>query len=192
MHKISNNMAQLSNRLQRLAPSATLAMSQKSSEMKAQGIDVINMSVGEPDFNTPDAIKEAAKKAIDENYSRLTQEPLDDKAVEVSFNFCVYAFRGDIKSMQELCTPEFAAAAELLYDDYFKPCSDISINGYNYHVGDTPLAGINLFNREYNYNNIAWLRLEPQSDGSYLVCDLWEDRGREEPQSVMEKLPGGN
>ena len=47
-------MAQLSDRLQRLAPSATLAMSQKSSEMKAQGIDVINMSVGEPDFNTPD------------------------------------------------------------------------------------------------------------------------------------------
>ena len=45
-------MAQLSDRLQRLAPSATLAMSQKSSEMKAQGIDVINMSVGEPDFNT--------------------------------------------------------------------------------------------------------------------------------------------
>ena len=45
-------MAQLSDRLNRLAPSATLAMSQKSSEMKAQGIDVINMSVGEPDFNT--------------------------------------------------------------------------------------------------------------------------------------------
>ena len=65
-------MAQLSNRLQRLAPSATLAMSQKSSEMKAQGIDVINMSVGEPDFNTPDHIKEAAKKAIDENYSRYS------------------------------------------------------------------------------------------------------------------------
>ena len=59
-------MAQLSNRLQRLAPSATLAMSQKSAEMKAQGIDVINMSVGEPDFNTPDAIKAAAKKAVDE------------------------------------------------------------------------------------------------------------------------------
>ena len=68
-------MAQLSNRLQRLAPSATLAMSQKSSEMKAQGIDVINMSVGEPDFNTPDAIKEAAKKAIDENYSRYSPVP---------------------------------------------------------------------------------------------------------------------
>lgn len=55
-------MTQLSNRLNRLAPSATLAMSQKSGEMKAQGIDVINMSVGEPDFNTPEHIKAAAKK----------------------------------------------------------------------------------------------------------------------------------
>ena len=70
-------MAQLSDRLNRLAPSATLAMSQKSSEMKAQGIDVINMSVGEPDFNTPDNIKQAAKKAIDENYSRKG-EPGED------------------------------------------------------------------------------------------------------------------
>ena len=68
-------MAQLSDRLQRLAPSATLAMSQKSSEMKAQGIDVINMSVGEPDFNTPDHIKQAAKLAIDENYSRYSPVP---------------------------------------------------------------------------------------------------------------------
>jgi aspartate aminotransferase len=68
-------MAQLSNRLQRLAPSATLAMSQKSSEMKAQGIDVINLSVGEPDFNTPDHIKEAAKKAVDDNYSRYSPVP---------------------------------------------------------------------------------------------------------------------
>ena len=68
-------MAQLSDRLQRLAPSATLAMSQKSSEMKAQGIDVINMSVGEPDFNTPDHIKEAAKKAVDDNYSRYSPVP---------------------------------------------------------------------------------------------------------------------
>jgi len=68
-------MAQLSNRLQRLAPSATLAMSQKSSEMKAQGIDVINMSVGEPDFNTPDHIKQAAKLAIEENYSRYSPVP---------------------------------------------------------------------------------------------------------------------
>jgi aspartate aminotransferase len=68
-------MAQLSNRLQRLAPSATLAMSQKSSEMKAQGIDVINMSVGEPDFNTPEHIKQAAKLAIEENYSRYSPVP---------------------------------------------------------------------------------------------------------------------
>lgn len=68
-------MAQLSERLNRLSPSATLAMSQKSGEMKAQGIDVINMSVGEPDFNTPDHIKEAAKKAVDENYSRYSPVP---------------------------------------------------------------------------------------------------------------------
>ena len=68
-------MAQLSNRLTRLAPSATLAMSQKSSEMKAQGIDVINMSVGEPDFNTPEHIKNAAKKAIDDNYSKYSPVP---------------------------------------------------------------------------------------------------------------------
>mgnify|MGYP001776403843 FL=1 len=68
-------MAHLSDRLNRLAPSATLAMSQKSGEMKAQGIDVINMSVGEPDFNTPDHIKAAAKKAIDENYSRYSPVP---------------------------------------------------------------------------------------------------------------------
>ncbi len=68
-------MAQLSDRLQRLAPSATLAMSQKSSEMKAQGIDVINLSVGEPDFNTPDHIKEAAKKAVDDNFSRYSPVP---------------------------------------------------------------------------------------------------------------------
>lgn len=68
-------MAQLSSRLNRLAPSATLAMSQKSSEMKAQGIDVINMSVGEPDFNTPEPIKEAAKKAVDDNWSRYSPVP---------------------------------------------------------------------------------------------------------------------
>ena len=68
-------MAQLSDRLNRLAPSATLAMSQKSSEMKAQGIDVINMSVGEPDFNTPENIKEAAKKSIDDNFSKYSPVP---------------------------------------------------------------------------------------------------------------------
>lgn len=68
-------MAQLSDRLNRMAPSATLAMSQKSSEMKAKGIDVINMSVGEPDFNTPDHIKEAGKKSIDDNYSKYSPVP---------------------------------------------------------------------------------------------------------------------
>ena len=47
----------LSDRLNRLSPSATLAMSQRSSELKAQGVDIINLSVGEPDFNTPDHIK---------------------------------------------------------------------------------------------------------------------------------------
>jgi aspartate aminotransferase len=59
----------------RLAPSATLVMSQKSSEMKAQGIDVINLSVGEPDFNTPDGIKESAKQAIDDNWSKYSPVP---------------------------------------------------------------------------------------------------------------------
>lgn len=68
-------MVHLSNRLNRLAPSATLAMSQKSAEMKAQGIDVINMSVGEPDFNTPDHIKAAAKQAVDDNWSRYSPVP---------------------------------------------------------------------------------------------------------------------
>lgn len=65
----------LSARLNRLAPSATLAMSQKSAELKAQGIDVINLSVGEPDFNTPDHIKTAAHTAIDQNYSRYSPVP---------------------------------------------------------------------------------------------------------------------
>ena len=65
-------MTQLSDCLKRLSPSATLAMSQKSNEMKANGVDVINMSVGEPDFNTPDHIKEAAKKAVDDNFSRYS------------------------------------------------------------------------------------------------------------------------
>ncbi|MBR4366538.1 MAG: pyridoxal phosphate-dependent aminotransferase [Bacteroidaceae bacterium] len=68
-------MENLSDRLNRLSPSATLAMSQRSSELKAQGVDVINLSVGEPDFNTPDHIKEAAKKAIDENYSKYSPVP---------------------------------------------------------------------------------------------------------------------
>lgn len=65
-------MTQISERVRSLSPSATLAMSQKSNELKAQGVDVINLSVGEPDFNTPRHIKEAAKRAIDENYSFYT------------------------------------------------------------------------------------------------------------------------
>ncbi|MDR0393608.1 MAG: pyridoxal phosphate-dependent aminotransferase [Tannerella sp.] len=68
-------MEQLSARLAGLSPSETLAMSQKSNELKAQGIDVINLSVGEPDFNTPAHIKAAAKKAIDDNYSFYSPVP---------------------------------------------------------------------------------------------------------------------
>ncbi|MBD5270643.1 MAG: pyridoxal phosphate-dependent aminotransferase [Bacteroides sp.] len=65
----------VSERVAALAPSATLAMSQKSAELKAQGVDVINLSVGEPDFETPHHIKEAAKKAIDDNFSFYTPVP---------------------------------------------------------------------------------------------------------------------
>ena len=68
-------MEQVSTRLAVLSPSATLAMSQKSSELKAQGVDVISLSLGEPDFKTPDNIKDAAKKAIDENFSFYTPVP---------------------------------------------------------------------------------------------------------------------
>ena len=68
-------MEQISNRIQALSPSATLAMSQKSAELKAQGVDVINMSVGEPDFFTPAHIKEAAKKAVDDNFSFYSPVP---------------------------------------------------------------------------------------------------------------------
>lgn len=68
-------MTQVSSRIASLAISETLAMSQKSSELKAQGIDVINLSVGEPDFFTPDHIKQAAKKAIDDNFSTYSPVP---------------------------------------------------------------------------------------------------------------------
>lgn len=68
-------MTHISELIQSLSPSATLAMSQKSNELKAQGVDVINLSVGEPDFNTPDHIKEAAKRAIDENFTFYTAVP---------------------------------------------------------------------------------------------------------------------
>lgn len=65
----------ISDRINRMAASATLAMSQKSAELRAAGVDVINLSVGEPDFNTPGHIKEAAKKAIDDNYTRYPPVP---------------------------------------------------------------------------------------------------------------------
>ncbi len=68
-------MAFISNRLNQLQESATIAMTKKSRELKAQGIDVINLSIGEPDFDTPVFIKEAAKKAIDENYTHYTPVP---------------------------------------------------------------------------------------------------------------------
>ncbi len=68
-------MSQVSKRIASLAESETLAMSQKSNELKAQGVDVINLSVGEPDFFTPDHIKAAAQKAIDDNFSFYTPVP---------------------------------------------------------------------------------------------------------------------
>ena len=68
-------MSQVSARIASLAVSETLAMSQKSNELKAQGVNVINLSVGEPDFFTPDHVKEAAKKAIDDNFSFYTPVP---------------------------------------------------------------------------------------------------------------------
>lgn len=68
-------MTHISERVQSLAPSATLAMSQKSNELKAKGVDVINLSVGEPDFETPAHIKDAAKRSIDENFTFYTPVP---------------------------------------------------------------------------------------------------------------------
>jgi len=68
-------MTKVAERINRLSESATLAVAQKSRELKAQGIDVIGLGVGEPDFHTPDFIKEAAKKAIDDNYSYYSPVP---------------------------------------------------------------------------------------------------------------------
>jgi aspartate aminotransferase len=65
-------MQTLSSRLARLSESQTIAMARRSRELKAQGIDVIDLSLGEPDFNTPQVIKDAAKKAIDDNFSHYT------------------------------------------------------------------------------------------------------------------------
>jgi aspartate aminotransferase len=68
-------MEYLSDRIKSLSVSQTIAMAQKSRELKAKGIDIISLSLGEPDFNTPDYIKEAAKKAIDDNYSKYPPVP---------------------------------------------------------------------------------------------------------------------
>ena len=68
-------MEYLSDRVKALSVSQTLAMDQKSRELKAKGIDIISLSLGEPDFNTPDYVKEAAKKAIDDNYSKYPPVP---------------------------------------------------------------------------------------------------------------------
>lgn len=68
-------MERISTRIEKMAVSATLAMTAKSRELQAQGIDVVNLSIGEPDFNTPDYIKEAAKQAIDDNFSHYPPVP---------------------------------------------------------------------------------------------------------------------
>ena len=86
-------MQKLSERINRLAESATLAMARMSRELKAEGKDVIALSLGEPDFNTPEFIKDAAKKAITNNYSHYTPVPgLDGHATAESDRS--YLYRG--------------------------------------------------------------------------------------------------
>src|SRR6204780_5840871 len=68
-------MNQLSDRINQMQESATIKMSKMSRELKAQGVDVIDLSLGEPDFDTPQHIKDAAKKAIDDNWSHYTPVP---------------------------------------------------------------------------------------------------------------------
>lgn len=97
-------METLSDRLNRLSPSATLAMSQKSSELKAQGIDVINLSVGEPDFNTPDHIKAAAIKAVEENWSRYSPVPGYPELKQAIVNKLKNENELDYKPSQILCS----------------------------------------------------------------------------------------
>jgi aspartate aminotransferase len=81
-------MEYLSDRIKAMAASATLAMAQKSRELKAKGLDIISLSLGEPDFNTPDYIKEAAKKAIDDNYSKYPPVPgYNDLREAISMKF---------------------------------------------------------------------------------------------------------
>jgi aspartate aminotransferase len=81
-------MEQLSSRIKSLAPSATIAMNQKGRELKEKGVDVINMSVGEPDFNTPEHIRQAAKKAVDgdwDHYAPVAGYPDLLKAIVEKF-----------------------------------------------------------------------------------------------------------
>ncbi|NMC36913.1 MAG: pyridoxal phosphate-dependent aminotransferase [Bacteroidales bacterium] len=81
-------MEYLSDRIKSLSVSQTLAMAQKSRELKARGFDIISLSLGEPDFNTPDYIKEAAKKAIDDNYTKYPPVPgYDDLRKAISRKF---------------------------------------------------------------------------------------------------------
>jgi aspartate aminotransferase len=81
-------MEYLSDRIKSLSVSQTLAMAQKSRELKAKGIDIISLSLGEPDFFTPDDIKEAAKKAIDDNYTMYPPVPgYDDLRNAISGKF---------------------------------------------------------------------------------------------------------
>ena len=81
-------MEYLSDRIKKMATSATLAMAQKSRELKAKGLDIISLSLGEPDFNTPDHIKDAAKKAIDDNYSKYPPVPgYNDLREAISLKF---------------------------------------------------------------------------------------------------------
>ena len=68
-------MENLSDRLNRLSVSQTIEMAQKSRELQKHGKNVINLSLGEPDFHTPKHVKDAAKKAIDENYTTYTPVP---------------------------------------------------------------------------------------------------------------------
>lgn len=81
-------MTEFSKRLVNMAESETLAMARLSRELKAQGKDIINLSLGEPDFDTPDFIKEAAKKAIDQNYSHYTPVAGYDELLDaIAFKF---------------------------------------------------------------------------------------------------------
>ena len=68
-------MSKLSERINRMSESATLAMARLSRELREQGKDIITLSLGEPDFDTPDFIKNAAKKAVDDNFSHYTPVP---------------------------------------------------------------------------------------------------------------------